>query len=185
MIILDIIFSLTYTNISFCLYKLFENHRFFFHGGIQDVDISISYKANTIHVTQKLHPIKTKSYQNLFEFDRRKESWFCSIFREDTQSIEIYENKISNYLKPWKHMEPNIKGKMPLASLEEMKLDDNIVSIDGDKIYDLVRECNITIVQWYVLCSKIGYVDNELLVNEDEFDTWHYLEEMSLLWLHP
>jgi hypothetical protein len=32
---------------------------------------------------------------------------------------------------------------MPLGSLEEMELDDTIVSVDGDIVYSLVREGNI------------------------------------------
>jgi len=36
---------------------------------------------------------------------------------------------------------------MPIASLEEMESNDIIVSIYGDRVSDLVREGNITIVQ--------------------------------------
>ena len=36
-------------------------------------------------------------------------------------------------------MKLNIKEKIPLASSKEMELDDTIVLVDGDIIYDLVR----------------------------------------------
>ena len=44
---------------------------------------------------------------------------------------------------------------MPLASTEEMESNDIVVSIAGDKVCDLVREGNFTIVQGYVLRLKI------------------------------
>ena len=93
-----------------------------------------------------MNSIKTKSYQNVFAFDRRNESCFYSIYIDDKQSIEICENKIVNYVKAWKHTELNIKGKMPLASLEGMDSDDTIVLVDGDRVYDLVSEGKISIV---------------------------------------
>jgi len=39
---------------------------------------------------------------------------------EDTESIEICENENVEYVKASRHTELNIKGKMPLASSEEM-----------------------------------------------------------------
>jgi hypothetical protein len=35
-----------------------------------------------------------------------------------------------------------MKEKMPLASSEEMESNETIVSVDGDRVYDLVREGN-------------------------------------------
>jgi hypothetical protein len=46
------------------------------------------------------------------------------------------------YVKAWRHTELNIKGKMPLASSEEMESNETIVSVDGDRVSDLVREGN-------------------------------------------
>ena len=46
---------------------------------------------------------------------------------------------------------------MPLASLEERESDKAMVSIDSDRVYDIVREGYITIVEWYVLCLNIVY----------------------------
>ena len=83
----------------FVYLKNYSNHVFFWHIGIQDVDISIPYEANTICETWKLHSIKTIVYQYVFAFDRRKELCFCSICMEGTQSIEICENETCNYVK--------------------------------------------------------------------------------------
>ena len=47
------------------------------------------------------------------------------------------------YVKSWRHIELNVKGKMPLASLEEIESNETIVSVDGDRISDLVREGKI------------------------------------------
>ena len=95
--------------------------RFFWHIGIQDIDISIPYDANTIHGTRDLHSIKTKTFQIVFSFDSRRLTCFCPICMEDTESIENCENINDNYVKPWKHNEINLEGKMPLTSFEELE----------------------------------------------------------------
>jgi hypothetical protein len=87
-----------------------------------------------------LHSIKTKSYQNVFAFDRRNEYCFCSVCIEDTQSNDTCENKTRKYVKAWKHIKINTKGKMPLASLEGIESNVITMPIDGDRVYNLVRE---------------------------------------------
>ena len=62
---------------------------------------------------------------------------------EDTKSTEICENENTKYIKVWRHIKLNTKGKMPLESLEEMELNETIVSIDGDRVFDLVGEGKI------------------------------------------
>ena len=49
---------------------------------------------------------------------------------------------MNNYVKHWKHIEINPKGKMPLASIEELESEEIKISSDGDRISDLVREGN-------------------------------------------
>jgi hypothetical protein len=115
---------------------------FFWYVGIQDVNRSIPYEADKIHGTQKMHSVKTKCYQNLFSFDKRNESCFYSVCIEDTNSIEICENKNVEYIKSWIHTKLNIKGKISLASLEDMESNETVVSVDGDRVFDLVREGN-------------------------------------------
>jgi hypothetical protein len=78
----------------------------------------------------------------VFSFNRRNESFFCSVCIEDTKSIEICENKNAEYVKAWRHTELNIKGKIPLARSEEMESNETIVSVDGDRVSNLVREDN-------------------------------------------
>ena len=78
----------------------------------------------------------------MFSFDSRKLTRFCPICIEDTESIEICENIIDDYVKHWKHNEINLKGKMPLARFEDLELEGIAISIDGDRISDLVREGN-------------------------------------------
>jgi hypothetical protein len=51
-------------------------------------------------------------------------------------------NKNAGYVKAWRHIELNVKGKMALASSEEMESNETIVSVDGDRVSDLVREGN-------------------------------------------
>ena len=78
----------------------------------------------------------------MFSFDRINESFFCSVCIEDKKSIDICENKNEEYVKAWRHTEINIKEKIPLANSEEMKSNETIVSVDGDRVSDLVKEGN-------------------------------------------
>ena len=78
----------------------------------------------------------------MFAFDRRNESYFCLVCIEDTKSIDICENENAEYVKAWRHTELNIKWKTPLARSEEMESNETIVLVDGDRVYDLVREGN-------------------------------------------
>ena len=73
---------------------------------------------------------------------------FCLVCINDSESIDICENENAGYVKAWRHTELNAKGKMPLASLKEMESNETIVSIDGDRVSDLVREGNfyVTII---------------------------------------
>ena len=47
------------------------------------------------------------------------------------------------YVKSWRHIKLNVKGKMSLASLEELESNETIVSVDGDRVSDLVRKGKI------------------------------------------
>jgi len=49
------------------------------------------------------------------------------------------------YIKARKHTKLNTKRKISVSNFEEMELDDTIVSSEGDRVYDLVREGNISI----------------------------------------
>ena len=57
----------------------------------------------------------------MFAFDSRKKSCVCHICNENVESIEVCENITNNYVKHWKHTEINPKGKMILASVEELE----------------------------------------------------------------
>ena len=116
--------------------------RFFWLVGVQDIDRSIPYKASTIHGTRELLSIQTKSLQNVFSFDSRNQSCFCHICTENVESTEVCENINNNYVKHWKHTKINPKGKMPLASIEELESEEIKISSSGDRISDLVREGN-------------------------------------------
>ena len=82
----------------------------FWHIGIEDVDRSIGNDIETIKWTRKLHSIKTKDYQNVFAFDKRKYSCFCLVCIEGTQSNDVCENNM--YVKPLQHTKLNTKRKM-------------------------------------------------------------------------
>ena len=69
---------------------------------------------------------------------------------EDIESIDNCESINDNYDKPWKHNEINLRGKMPLASFEELESEDIAISTDGDRIFDLVREGNFMCTYIYI-----------------------------------
>ena len=78
----------------------------------------------------------------MFAFDSRKQSCFCHICTKNVESTEVSENIMNNYVKHWKHTEINTKGKMPLASIEELESKEIKISYDGDRILDPVTEGN-------------------------------------------
>ena len=49
------------------------------------------------------------------------------------------------YVESSQHTKLYTKGKMSVASFEEMESEATIVSYEGDRVYDLVREGNISI----------------------------------------
>ena len=97
----------------------------------------------------------------MFPFDSRKITWFCPICMEDRESIENYESINYNIVKPWKHNEINIKGKMPLEIFEELESEDIAISTDSDRISDLVRENNFmyTLINLSIFILKIFYLN--------------------------
>ena len=103
---------------------------------------------------EKIHSVKTKRFQNGFAFDRRNDSCFCSVCIEDTESIDICENKNVGYVKAWRHTELNVKGKIPLASSEDMESNETIVSFDGDRVFDLVREGTIFMFKFFQITYR-------------------------------
>ena len=74
--------------------------RFFWLVGVQYIDRSIPYEASTIHGTRELHSIQTKSFQNMFAFDSRKQSCFyVKIGYHAQRWIDVLEFRIIVYLK--------------------------------------------------------------------------------------
>ena len=122
--------------------------------GIEDVNRSIPYDASTILGTRKIHSFKTKTFQNEFAFDRQNDSCFCSVCIDDSESIDICENENAGYVKAWRHIELNVKGKFPLAILEEMESNETIVSVDGDRVCDLVREGKIFMFKFFQITYR-------------------------------
>ena len=59
---------------------------------------------------------------------------FCHICTENVESTEICENIMNKYIKHWKHIEINPKGKIPLVSIEELESEEIKISSNGDRI---------------------------------------------------
>ena len=95
----------------------------------------------------------------MFSFDSRKQSCFCHICIENVESTKVCENIMNNYVKHWKHREINPKGKIPLASLEELESKDIPISSDGDRILDLVRKGNVIFTKNIHCSFHIQYVN--------------------------
>ena len=79
----------------------------------------------------------------MFSFDKRKHSCFCHVCIDDTKLNDVCENNM--YVKFWQHIEINTKGKMCVAKFEEMQSEETIVSSEGHRVSDIVREGNISI----------------------------------------
>jgi hypothetical protein len=95
--------------------------------------------------------------------------------------MEACENIIDKYVKPWKHTKIIQRGEMPLATLEELESEDTLVSIDGDRIFYLVKEGNISHVEYFfifyvyilnIVHTIYMHIENDLIANEDKFGTW-------------
>ena len=69
---------------------------------------------------------------------------FCHVCIDDKESNDICENKM--YVQDWKHTKLNTKGKMSVATFEEMKSEETTISSDGDRVSDLTREGNIQLL---------------------------------------
>ena len=80
---------------------------------------------------------------------------------EDTESIDNCENINDNYVKPWKHNKINLKGKMLLASFEELESEDIAISTYVDRISDMVREGNFmyTLLNLSIFILNIFYLN--------------------------
>jgi hypothetical protein len=100
-------------------------------------------------VTQKIHSVKTKRFQNGFAFERRNDFCFFLVFIEDIESIDICENENTGYVKSWRHTKLNLTWKIPLANSEDMESNETIVSVDGDRVCDLVREGKIFMFNFF------------------------------------
>jgi hypothetical protein len=79
---------------------------------------------------------------------------FCSICIEDTKSIDICENENAGYVKAWRHIELDVKEKIPFASSKEMESNEIIVSVDGDRVFDLVREGEIFMFKFFQITCR-------------------------------
>ena len=115
---------------------------FFWHIGFEYVDRPIGNDVETIKGNRKLHSIKTNLSTNAFAMDKRKYSCFFHVWIGNIESNDVCENKI--YVKDWQNTKLNTKWKMYVANFEEMKLEETTVSSEGYRVYDLVREGNIS-----------------------------------------
>jgi hypothetical protein len=68
---------------------------------------------------------------------------FCSVCIDDSESTDICENENAGYVKAWRHVELNVKGENATCKLRGDRINETIVSVDGDRVSDLVREGKI------------------------------------------
>jgi hypothetical protein len=61
---------------------------------------------------------------------------------------------LGGYVKSWRHIELNVKGKTPHASSKEMESNETIVLVDGDRVYDLVREGKIFMFNFFQITYR-------------------------------
>ena len=90
-----------------------------------------------------------------------------SYLHGDIESIDNCENINDNYVKPWKQNKINLRGKIPLTSFDELESEDIAISTDGDRIFDLVRECNFmyTLINLSIFIFKYFLLECQIYID--------------------
>ena len=75
----------------------------------------------------------------IFVIETRKLACFCEFFiGVDGYRLDHCEKH--GYVKGWKYVPLNPKGPHPIPTWQEMHDEEVIISLDHDRVYDLVRE---------------------------------------------
>jgi len=76
---------------------------------------------------------------DIFAIETRKHACFCD-FCIDVNGCGIDDCENDAYVKPWKYVPLNPKGPHPIPTWQEMHTEEAMVSLDHDRVSDVVRE---------------------------------------------
>ena len=76
---------------------------------------------------------------DIFAIETRKHACFCD-FCIDVNGCGIDHCENDAYVKPWKYVPLNPEGSHPIPTWQEMHTEEAMVSLDHDRVFDVVRE---------------------------------------------
>ena len=76
---------------------------------------------------------------DIFSIETRKYACFCE-FSIDANRLGVDHCVNDSYVKQWKYVHFNPKGPHPVLTWKEMDTNDAVVSLDHDRVSDLVKQ---------------------------------------------
>jgi len=112
---------------------------FFWNVSLGDVNRSMPLYCDTIPDTRELHYFHSKDLGDIFSIVTRKYACFCDLCI-DAQGCDLDRCKNDGYVKDWKYVPLNPKGPHPISTWQEMHAEEAMVSLDHDRVSDVVRK---------------------------------------------
>ena len=93
----------------------------------------------TISCMRELHSVHSKEMGGIFSIEMRKYACLCE-FCIDTNGLGVDHCMNDAYVKQWKYVLLNPKGPHPILTWKEMHTNEVVVSLDHDRVSDLVKK---------------------------------------------
>ena len=95
--------------------------------------------CETIPGMRELHSVRSKDMGDIFSIETRKYACFCE-FCIEANGMGVDHCVNDAYVKQWKYVPLNPKGPHPIPTWQEMHADEAVVSLDHDRVSDLVKQ---------------------------------------------
>ena len=96
---------------------------------------------------------------DIFLIEMRKFVCLCE-FCIDANGMEVDHCVNNAYVKQWKYVPLNLKGPHPILTWKEMHADEAVVSLDHDRVFDLVKQgrCSFINEIWvsFHMCIQVS-----------------------------
>ena len=93
----------------------------------------------TMPGTGELHSVRSKDMGAIFSIETRKYVCFCE-FCIDANGLGVDHCVNDAYVKQRKYFPLNPKRPHPIPMWQEMHIDEAVVSLDHDRVFDLVKK---------------------------------------------
>ena len=113
--------------------------KFFWDVSLGDVNISMPWYCNTIPGKRELHSVRSKDMGNIFSIETSKYACFCE-FCIDANGLGVDHCVNDAYVKQRKYVPLNPKKPHPILMWQEMHTNKVVVSLDHDRVFDLVKQ---------------------------------------------